>query len=90
MALQKEDELSGGHVDGVIALIPIDIDDYLFNEAYTGPYKAELTSRLAARFEGWTGDHTLFEEQFALLMRSLDPSRENRPHPKPKLEKKPK
>jgi hypothetical protein len=89
MALLNEEELSSGHVDGVIALIPVDIDGYLFDEAYTGPYKAELTSRLAARFTGWATDHTLFEDQFNLLMRSLDPSRENRPHPEPKLKKEP-
>jgi hypothetical protein len=47
----------------VVAFIPMDLDGYLFGEAFTSGKKRQIQSRLAADFKGWEHDNALFERE---------------------------
>ena len=47
----------------VPALIPLNLDSFLFSADYQSGKKAEITNRVAANFVGWEKDHTLFDRE---------------------------
>lgn len=69
-AIAKEEKLSKQEED-VLVLIPIDIDDYLFNNNCTNIFKEELENRLAAKFEGWERDNSIFEREVEKVIEAL-------------------
>ena len=84
-AFQKERDLMKERSQKVLALIPLDLDGYLFSPAYEGAKRDEIRSRIAANFAGWEGDNTLFEREIERVIKALRTDGGKAPPPKPKL-----
>lgn len=70
-AFEKERQLMKERGDKVLALIPLDLDGYLFNETFQSGKKQQIKSRLAADFKGWESDHALFEREIERVIKAL-------------------
>ena len=69
----------------VLALIPLNLDGFLFSADYQSGKKAEITTRVAANFVGWEKDHALFDRELEKVIRALrtdEVGREKPPTPK--------
>ncbi|HLL77008.1 MAG TPA: toll/interleukin-1 receptor domain-containing protein [Pyrinomonadaceae bacterium] len=72
IAFDKEQQLRrqrGG--EEVLALIPLNLDGYLFGDEWKSGLRTEIRSRLAADFTGWETDNAKFETEFERLVRAL-------------------
>jgi hypothetical protein len=71
-AFEKEQNLRRER-DGkeVLALIPLNLDDYIFRSECLNAKAAQIRSRMAADFTGWEADNKKFEVQFERLLRAL-------------------
>ena len=58
-AFQKEAQIMKERGKKVLALIPLNMDGFLFTADYQNGKKAEINSRVAANFVGWEKDHAL-------------------------------
>jgi uncharacterized protein YjbI with pentapeptide repeats len=63
-AFEKERKLNKESGEKVQALIPLNIDGYLFSDKWNSGYRAQIRRRLAADFTGWETNNKKFEEQF--------------------------
>jgi uncharacterized protein YjbI with pentapeptide repeats len=70
-ALEKEQQLQKELGKPVLAIIPLNLDGYLFDEKCAYPKAAQLRKRLAADFTGWEMDNAKFEEQFERVVKAL-------------------
>ena len=64
MAIQRERH------QGDLVLIPLLLDDYLF-DGWTSGHGARIRERLAADFRGWGQNSAIFKEQFERVIRAL-------------------
>lgn len=82
-AFAKEAQLMKERGKKVLALIPLNLDGYLFK--WENGKAAEVKTRMAANFEGWEKDNSIFETQFERLVKALQTSDPLGPPPTPKL-----
>ena len=78
-ALKNEERLWKGRSKRVLALIPINLDGYLFK--WDGDQASILTDR-QANFVGWESDNSIYQEQFERIVQALradDAGREKPP-----------
>ena len=68
-AFEKERRLMKERGAKVLALIPINLDGFLFK--WTSGKAEEVKSRLAADFTGWKRSHMRFERAFESIIRAL-------------------
>jgi hypothetical protein len=69
--LEKEDELTRHRGVKVHALIPLDLDGYIFSDNWKSGYRAEIRRRLAADFTEWETDRARFDVQIENVIRAL-------------------
>lgn len=69
----------------VLALIPLDLDGFIFSDRWQRGYKKQVLARLAADFTEWKVDNEKFRSEFEKLVRALridEGAREAPPEPK--------
>lgn len=81
---EKERRLMKERGTKVFALIPFDLDGYLFSDDFESGNKRQIQSRLAADFNGWEHDNALFEREIERVIQALrtDGGKELPPEPK--------
>lgn len=87
-ATDKEERLAkvGRLPQSVRLILPVDVDGFLFSDECTNANTAQLRRTMAARFEGWETDESLFETHAKNVIRGLRPLAFRPPLlPKPKL-----
>lgn len=84
-AFQKESLAMKERGKKLLALIPLNLDDFLFSANYQSAKKAEIKSRVAANFVDWEKDNALFDRELEKVIRALrtdDAGREKPPSAK--------
>ena len=70
-AFDKEQQLMRKRKKKVLSLIPLNLDGYMFSDAWASGKRQQVKERLAADFTGWGTDNAKFEEQFERVVKAL-------------------
>ncbi len=65
----------------VLALIPLNLDGFMFTEHWNNGKKRQVLSRIAADFTGWENNNIKFDEQIEKILLSLRVGEQNREIP---------
>ena len=85
-ALMKEERLSKERGKEILAIIPLNLDGYMFKPDWTDWKQQHLTTRMAPDFTGWDKDNAKFEQQLEAVIKALRADAGARePAPKPLL-----
>jgi hypothetical protein len=69
--LEKEQGLEKERGHEVLAIVPLDLDGYLFNDGCDLEHAPTLRKRHAAKLLGWESDAKVFDEQIAKVVKAL-------------------
>jgi hypothetical protein len=70
-AFDKEQKLMKEREQRTLAMIPLNLDGYMFSGEWRSGKASQIKARLAANFTGWETDNNKFEEQFERLVKAL-------------------
>jgi hypothetical protein len=79
-AFQKEQALMNLRKKKVLALVPFNLDGYLFAGWENGK-ASQVRARVAADFRGWNENHAKCEEQIERVVRALRADEHGREQP---------
>lgn len=83
-AVEKEDTLWKQSGKKALAIIPLDLDGFLFDQARCEfDWATDMRARHAARFVGWVTDERVFDAQIERVVKALRADRSARPQPPP-------
>jgi len=80
-AFEKERRFMKERRRKVLALIPLNIDNYLFSDQWQNGKERQIKSRFAADFTNWKRNHDKFEKAAESLIRALRADKEARERP---------
>jgi len=76
IAFEKERRLMAERRRKVLALMPLNLDGFLFSDGWHSGKKQQLKSRLAADFRGWDTDSAQFQKAVERVIQALRVNRE--------------